>query len=307
MRKIAAIAVTLALFIIPVASIHTAGAEPAQPAQNQKPTTVAAQPAATPPPAPAPAPSPVTVTVQPGDTLSGIATANSTTYERIYDANSFIADPNLIYPGQQVRIPDNNEQMADRAAPAPAVVTVQRGETLSSIAATNGTTAQRLYDANTFISDPNVIHPGEQVAIPTSGEQLTDRAMPAPTAPAPAPAAAPARATTRATAPQPVTRSAAPAVTATVAATTVAATRAATTGTPNSAAKAYIYAHESSNNPSATNAEGCYGLGQDCSGKLKPMCGADYACQDAFFDNYASSRYGGWANAQAFWEAHHWW
>ncbi|HEY4161149.1 MAG TPA: LysM peptidoglycan-binding domain-containing protein [Candidatus Saccharimonadales bacterium] len=300
MRKIAAIAVTLALFIIPVASIHTAGAEPAQSAQNQKPTTVAAQPAAgtTPTPAPVAAPSPVTVTVQPGDTLSGIATGNNTTYERIYDANSFIADPNLIYPGQQVRIPDTSEQLADRAAPTPTVVTVQSGETLNSIATDNGTTAQRLYDANTFISDPNVIHPGEQVAIPTSDEQLTDRSLPVPTAPAPA--VAPARATAQAAAPQPVTRSVAPAVTATTAAT-------ASTGTPDNAAKAYIYAHESSNNPNATNAEGCYGLGQDCSGKLKPMCGSDYACQDAFFDNYAQQRYGGWANAQAFWEAHHWW
>ena len=41
--------------------------------------------------------------VQPGDTLSGIAAQYGTTYQRIAQLNG-IANPNLIYPGQRVRV-----------------------------------------------------------------------------------------------------------------------------------------------------------------------------------------------------------
>ena len=231
-------------------------------------------------------PAPSEVTVKSGDTLSGIATANGTTYTRIFNANSSITDPDLIYPGDQVRIPASDEQLTDRTAtPSPTVVTVGSGDTLDGIAAANGTTTQRIFDANSSISDPNVIYPGAQVTIPASDAQLTDRTMPA-AAPA---AATQASADTSSAAPAAVT------------------TAAVTTGTPNNPAKAYIYMHESSNNPDATNWLGCYGLGQDCNGVLKSQCGADYACQDRFFDNYAQQRYGGWDNAQAFWVANGWW
>jgi len=77
---------------------------------------------------------------------------------------------------------------------------------------------------------------------------------------------------------------------------------------PTDAAKAYIYDHESGNNPGAINAgSGACGLGQalPCS---KMGCGlADYACQDAYFDNYAIQRYGSWSAAAAFWQVHRWW
>ena len=44
-----------------------------------------------------------TYTVQSGDTLSGIAAKFGTTYQEIAAANG-IADPNRIYPGQQLVI-----------------------------------------------------------------------------------------------------------------------------------------------------------------------------------------------------------
>jgi LysM repeat protein len=66
-------------------------------------------------------PAPVhNVTVQPGDNLTAIAEANSTTYVRIYDANTNINDPDLIFPGDIIRIPAQSEQLADRALPASA-------------------------------------------------------------------------------------------------------------------------------------------------------------------------------------------
>jgi len=66
-------------------------------------------------------------------------------------------------------------------------------------------------------------------------------------------------------------------------------------------AKVFIYFKESSNNPNATNPGGCYGLGQDCNGLVKDKCGADYACQDAFFTAYMIRRYTTWSAAKSFW------
>jgi LysM repeat protein len=57
------------------------------------------------------------VTVQPGDTLVSIADTNQTTYPRLYDANEQINDPDMIYPGQSIRVPAADEQLADRPLP----------------------------------------------------------------------------------------------------------------------------------------------------------------------------------------------
>ncbi len=85
-------------------------------------------------------------------------------------------------------------------------VVVQPGDYLAKIAEGHQTTYTRLFDANTNIVDPDIIHPGEEVRIPAPDEQLAQRPLPtdAPApAPAPAPAtkAAPVRTTTKAVAP----------------------------------------------------------------------------------------------------------
>ncbi|HET9098626.1 MAG TPA: transglycosylase family protein [Candidatus Saccharimonadales bacterium] len=61
-------------------------------------------------------------TVQSGDTLTSIAGANATTYVRVYDANTNITDPDLIFPGQVLRIPAASDQLPDRPLPADAAV-----------------------------------------------------------------------------------------------------------------------------------------------------------------------------------------
>lgn len=72
-----------------------------------------------------PAPKPVVKdVVQEGDTLAGIATEHQTTYVRIFNANEQIENPDVIHPGQELRIPDPAEQLPERAlpqAPAPVV------------------------------------------------------------------------------------------------------------------------------------------------------------------------------------------
>ena len=68
----------------------------------------------------------------------------------------------------------------------------------------------------------------------------------------------------------------------------------------------FIYMKESGCRTTAVNSIGCRGIGQACPGSKLP-CGDDYACQNAWFTNYALERYGSWANAHAFWLNNHWW
>lgn len=77
---------------------------------------------------------------------------------------------------------------------------------------------------------------------------------------------------------------------------------------PTNDAMAFIFAHESGNNPGAINASsGACGLGQALPCSKMPCSLSDYQCQVNFFTAYAVSRYGGWAQAQAFWEANNYW
>ena len=173
---------------------------------------------------------PVNVTVAEGDTLTGIADANKTTYVRIFDANDKITDPDLIYPGDSYRIPDVNEQLPDRAIPADYVA----ANPLPSSSPAPVTKAQ-----TTTVSVPTA----PSAAIPGCGD--------------------------------------------------------------NSYAN-FIYMHESGCRTTAMSPNGCYGIGQACPASKIAYCGADYACQNAFFTAYAA-KYGGWAGAYAFWVAHGWW
>lgn len=65
------------------------------------------------------------IKIEPGNTLSEIAKAHGTTYKRLFDANTFIKDPDVIYPGDQVRIPSPDEQLASRPLPVAAQAPTQ--------------------------------------------------------------------------------------------------------------------------------------------------------------------------------------
>ena len=101
-----------------------------------------------------------TYIVQPGDTLSGIAARYGTTYQSLAAINN-IADPNRIYPGQEIVIDG-----ATTEAPAAGAVyyTIKPGDTLSGIASTYGTTWQWLAEVN-GISEPNLIYPGNTIRV----------------------------------------------------------------------------------------------------------------------------------------------
>lgn len=60
---------------------------------------------------------PKVVQVQPGDYLAKIASQNNTTYPRLYAANPSIKDPDIIFPGESLRIPAPDEQLESRPLP----------------------------------------------------------------------------------------------------------------------------------------------------------------------------------------------
>lgn len=106
-------------------------------------------------------------TVQSGDTLSEIASRYGTTVQEIVDING-IANPNLIYPGQTLRILTNSTVHGSETRGTGSITyTVQRGNTLSQIASSYGVTVQHIVKMND-IQNPNLIYPGEKLRITES-------------------------------------------------------------------------------------------------------------------------------------------
>lgn len=124
------------------------------------------EPGSVPGPVPMPEPSASTVeyTVKSGDTLWGIAEMYRTSVSAIVSENG-IANPNLIYPGEVLRI-----TLADNVPSSEMNNTylVRRGDTLWGIAQMYRTSVERLAAMN-HISDPNLIYPGEILQVSSSG------------------------------------------------------------------------------------------------------------------------------------------
>ncbi len=66
----------------------------------------------------------IVVTVAPGDNLTQLAETSGTNTQRLYDANPAIADPNVIVPGQELRVPAVEESLASRPMPVPILAPV---------------------------------------------------------------------------------------------------------------------------------------------------------------------------------------
>ena len=102
--------------------------------------------------------------VQPGDTLSLIAQQFGVNLNDLIDANPEIEDPNLIFPGQVILIP-----VEDELPPPPSggsVYIVQQGDTLFGIAQQFGADLDELIATNPQITDPDIIFAGQFIVIP---------------------------------------------------------------------------------------------------------------------------------------------
>ncbi|KRN96333.1 aggregation promoting factor [Furfurilactobacillus siliginis] len=167
-------------------------------------------------------------------------------------------------------------------------VTVKSGDTVSTLAAANNTTIDAIVNANHLQNGGNLIFVDQSLVIPdadgasttTSAQQTTTSAATA----TPAQQAAPAAAAQQAA---PAQQAAVPAASGS-----------------DAAAKAWIAARESGGSYTATNGQ-YYGKYQLSLDKLHGDLSA--ANQEAVATQYATSRYGSWAGAQAAWQSQGWW
>ena len=129
----------------------------------------------------------VTHTVGPGETLWSIATANNFTTDSLAAYNGLSAD-SQVYTGETIQIPTESEAAGVVAASSGtsttdttstttssttgASHTVQPGESLSSVAAANGISAETLAADNGLSSDSLLIT-GEQITVPVSSPTTT--------------------------------------------------------------------------------------------------------------------------------------
>ena len=95
-----------------------------------------------------------TYTVVAGDNLSSIAAKFNTTVSSICRLNN-ISNPNLIYPGQVLKINETNSSVR---------YTVVAGDNLSAIASKFNTTVSNICNLNN-ISNPNLIYVGQVLTI----------------------------------------------------------------------------------------------------------------------------------------------
>lgn len=133
-----------------------------------------------PPPPPPPPGTAINYTIVSGDTLWGIATrfcGEGICWWWLWQQNLAVVgpNPNLIFPGQQLTIPQPCPNPCPLPPPGPVpcggTYRVIAGDTLSSIALRGYGDANqwpRIFDANRAIigNDPNLIFPGQMLFIP---------------------------------------------------------------------------------------------------------------------------------------------
>lgn len=105
--------------------------------------------------------------VQKGDTLWKIANRYGTTVQEIVNINN-IENPDLIYPGQELRIVTNSTIAGNEARGTGSITyTVQKGNTLSQIAKAYGVSVEHIVELND-IQNPNLIYPNQKLRITES-------------------------------------------------------------------------------------------------------------------------------------------
>jgi LysM repeat protein len=112
---------------------------------------------------------PTTYTVQRGEWLSQIARKFGVSVPQLLAANPGI-NPNVLYPGQVLRIPAKATPVPGDGTPTPSAggsttYTVRAGDTLYAIAVRFKTTPLALQIANN-LANPNAIYPGMVLIIP---------------------------------------------------------------------------------------------------------------------------------------------
>ncbi|RJK96858.1 LysM peptidoglycan-binding domain-containing protein [Vallicoccus soli] len=120
--------------------------------------------------------------VQPGETLSGIATRSGTSVDALVRANGLPAGGGYVRAGEVVQVPSGGPARRAATAPArPATHTVRAGDTLWGIARERGTTVGALVAANRLRS--NTLQPGQVLRLGAGARAAAPAAAPASAAP----------------------------------------------------------------------------------------------------------------------------
>jgi LysM repeat protein len=150
----ALVLITLLTALLSHTAVPQAHAAPAPPPPAVALAPPAPQPAPHPTPQPAQQPAERTHQVRPGDTLASVALRHGVDYRRIAAENG-LTDPNLIRPGQALRI----------GQPETGVRLIQPGDTLTALAAATGLTVRDLRALNPWITNPNRIPAGAALRV----------------------------------------------------------------------------------------------------------------------------------------------
>ena len=107
----------------------------------------------------------ITITIAKGNTLSEIAKSYGTTVQELVSINN-IANPNLIYAGNTLKVPSTTSGGAGNDPLGEIVYIVKKGDTLSKIALNYDTSVTKIATEN-GIQNPNLIYPGQRLIIKT--------------------------------------------------------------------------------------------------------------------------------------------
>ncbi len=110
----------------------------------------------------------ITYVIQRGDTLGEIAQRYNTTINAILALNPQITNANIIYPGQVLVIPTGGTGGIPNTG-GTVTYTVQRGDTLGTIAQSYNTTIGSIQALNPSIYNPDIIYPGQVLVIQPGG------------------------------------------------------------------------------------------------------------------------------------------
>lgn len=116
-------------------------------------------------------------TVQPGDTLVAIALRYNLSLADIALANN-LSNFDLIFPGQQLTLPDLSTQIASTPQGVGRTYTVQPGDTLSSIANRYAVATEEIVIVNRLVN-PDLLQVGQTLKIP-GGFPAVPEKLPAP-------------------------------------------------------------------------------------------------------------------------------
>lgn len=122
-------------------------------------------------------------TIQRGETLSAISRQYNVSVQDIVNANNLV-NPSAIFAGQTLNIPgaaSSGGATGYTPSQAATTYTVQRGDSLFSIATRFGVSVAAITQANN-ISNPSLVHAGNTLTIPAPGA-LTQQAAPQASAP----------------------------------------------------------------------------------------------------------------------------